>query len=492
MLRKLRISFAVVVLALITLLFLDFTGTIHAYFGWLAKIQLLPAILALNFGVVAALIVLTLVFGRLYCSVICPLGIMQDVFGRLGRIGKKNKYRYSFSKNHTILRVVVLVLFIIFLLVPGIGAVAHLIAPYSAFGRIAANILAPVYALCNNGLAYIAERMDSYAFYSVDVWIKSVSSLVIATITLVVLAVLAWRNGRTWCNNICPVGTVLGYIAKFSIFKPVIDTEKCNGCGLCARTCKAACINTEAHEIDYSRCVTCFNCVETCNRDAMHYTRRKKTETESAPQDDSRRKFLSVAALLTAGTMVKAQTKKVDGGLAVIQDKKIPTRTTPPKPAGSQSLRHFTKNCTACQLCVSVCPNHVLRPSNNLETLMQPEMQFEDGFCRPECVRCSEVCPTGAIQNITPAEKSAIQIGHAVWIKENCIVETDGEKCGSCASHCPVGAILMVVKDEFNPVLKIPVVNTERCIGCGQCEYYCPARPLSAIYIEGNEVQREI
>ena len=109
-----------------------------------------------------------------------------------------------------------------------------------------------------------------------------------------------------------------------------------------------------------------------------------------------------------------------------------------------------------------------------------------------DCKICEEVCPTGAIEKITPAEKSAIQIGHAVWIKENCIVETDGEKCGSCASHCPVGAILMVVKDEFNPVLKIPVVNTERCIGCGQCEYYCPARPLSAIYVEGNEVQREI
>ena len=223
----------------------------------------------------------------------------------------------------------------------------------------------------------------------------------------------------------------------------------------------------------------------------MHYTRRKKTDTETEPQDDSRRKFLSVAALLTAGTMVKAQTKKVDGGFAVIQDKKIPTRTTPPKPAGSQSLRHFTNNCTACQLCVSVCPNHVLRPSNNLETFMQPEMQFEDGFCRPECTRCSEVCPTGAIEKITPAEKSSIQIGHAVWIKENCIVETDGETCGTCARHCPVGAILMVPKTD-NPDLKIPVVNTERCIGCGQCEYYCPARPLSAIYVEGNEVQREI
>lgn len=492
MLRNIRIFLALAFWGLITLLFLDFTGVLHVYFGWLAKIQLIPAILALNFGVVIGLIVLTLIFGRLYCSIICPLGILQDIFGRIGRIGKKNKYKYTFSNNHTILRVVVLVLFIIFLLVPGIGAVAHLIAPYSAYGRIAANLFAPLYALCNNGLAYIAERMDSYLFYSVDVWVKSISSLIIATITLIVLAILSWKNGRTWCNNICPVGTVLGYLAKYSLFKPVIDTEKCNKCGLCARQCKASCIDHTKHEIDYSRCVTCFNCIETCNKNAIQYKRRTKSATEKAPENDSRRKFLSVATLLTAGTMVKAQTKKVDGGLALILDKKIPERTIPPKPAGAQSLKHFTNNCTACQLCISVCPNHVLRPSNNIETLMQPEMQFEDGFCRPECTRCSEVCPTGAIVKITSAEKSSTQIGHAVWIKENCIVETNGEKCGSCARHCPVGAILMVPKDKTNPELKIPVVNTERCIGCGECEYICPARPLSAIYVEGNEVQREI
>lgn len=492
MLRKIRISLAVIVFTLITLLFLDFTGTIHAYFGWLAKIQFIPALLALNVAVIVGLLLLTLLFGRLYCSVICPLGILQDVFGRLGRIGKKNKYKYSFSKNHKILRIAILVMFFVLLFIPGVSVIAHLIAPYSAFGRIAANLFAPVYALCNNGLAYIAERLDSYAFYSVDVWIKSVSSLVIAAVTLVLVAILAWKNGRTWCNNICPVGTLLGYVAKFSLFKPVIDTEKCNGCSLCSRTCKAACIDSKNKEIDYTRCVTCFNCIDTCNRNAVKYIRRGKNTTEQAPNDMSKRSFLTLSALFAVGTAVKAQTKKVDGGLAVIQDKQIPERQTPPKPAGAQSLKHFTTNCTACQLCVSVCPNHVLRPSNKLETLMQPEMQFEDGFCRPECVRCSEVCPTGAIQKITTAEKSSIQIGHAVWIKQNCIVETDGERCGNCAKHCPVGAILMVDQGGLDPDLKIPVVNTARCIGCGECEYVCPARPFSAIYVEGNEVQHEI
>ena len=122
---------------------------------------------------------------------------------------------------------------------------------------------------------------------------------------------------------------------------------------------------------------------------------------------------------------------------------------------------------------------------------MQPEMLYERSYCRPECVRCSEVCPTGAIHKITTADKSATQIGHAVWIRKNCVVITDNVSCGNCARHCPVNAIQMVPLDANAPdLLKIPVVNTERCIGCGACENLCPSRPFSAIYVEGHERHR--
>ena len=124
---------------------------------------------------------------------------------------------------------------------------------------------------------------------------------------------------------------------------------------------------------------------------------------------------------------------------------------------------------------------------------MKPEMSFERGYCRPECVKCSEVCPTGAITIITAAEKSSTQIGRAVWIKENCKVITDNISCRNCERHCPVAAIQMVAQDAENPDLpKIPAIDTERCIGCGACENLCPARPFSAIYVEGNEVHREV
>jgi len=137
---------------------------------------------------------------------------------------------------------------------------------------------------------------------------------------------------------------------------------------------------------------------------------------------------------------------------------------------------------------VPACPNGVLRPSTDLARLMKPESSYERGYCRPECTRCSEVCPAGAIRPISRADKSSTRIGHAVWVKANCVPLTDGVECGNCARHCPSGAILMVASDAANPEsVKIPVVNTERCIGCGACENLCPASPFSAIYVEGNE-----
>ena len=490
MLRKIRLTVAVIVFALVTLLFLDFTGTIHTWLGGLAKIQFIPAVLALNVGVIVALLVLTLLLGRVYCSVICPLGIFQDIVAWFGKRRKKLPYKYSPAVSW--LRYTMLGVFVI-ALVAGIGSLAALLDPYAAFGRIANNLLQPLYQWGNNVLAYFAERADSYAFYSVDVWMKSLPTFIIAAVTLVAVVILAWRNGRTYCNTICPVGTFLGFISRYSWLKPVIDTTKCNGCGLCARNCKAACINSKAHTIDYSRCVMCLDCLDKCSQHAISYTRRRAEKSAPKEVDTARRTFITTAAAVAATGLIEAQEKKVDGGLAAIEDKKIPNRTTRITPPGSLSIKHFAQHCTGCQLCVSACPNGVLRPSGNLLTLMQPEMSYERGYCRPECTKCSEVCPAGAIRPITREEKTGIQIGHAVWVKANCVVLTDGVSCGNCARHCPSGAIQMVPSDPNDEnSLKIPVVNTERCIGCGACENLCPARPFSAIYVEGHERHRNI
>ncbi|MBO5984526.1 MAG: 4Fe-4S binding protein, partial [Rikenellaceae bacterium] len=231
MLRKLRIIAAALFFTLITLLFLDFTGTLHAWFGWMAKIQFLPAVLAMNVVVVVLLVALTLLFGRVYCSVICPLGVMQDIIAWMGKRGKKNPYSYSAAKSY--LRYGVLALFVV-AMVAGLSSIAILVAPYSAFGRIAQNLFAPIYAWGNNLLAFFAERAESYAFYSTEVVIGSLGTFAVAVVTLVAVGILAWRNGRTYCNTNCPVGTVLGALSRFSLLKPVIDTEKCINCNICA------------------------------------------------------------------------------------------------------------------------------------------------------------------------------------------------------------------------------------------------------------------
>ena len=495
MLRKIRITLAALFFIGITLLLLDFTGTLHHWLGWMAKVQFLPALLALNAVVLVALVVLTLVFGRIYCSVICPLGVMQDVISHLNR--KKN--RFTHSRALTWLRLLMLVVMAV-AIIAGLGSLMALLAPYSSYGRIVNNLLQPLYIWCNNGLAAIAEHYESYAFYGKDVWIKSLPTFLIALATFVVIAVLAWRGGRTYCNTICPVGTVLGYLAKFSWFKVYFDADKCRSCSLCTKNCKASCIDFKSHTVDYTRCVACGNCLSKCNFDALHYGRPSKSRnpqtspsTASSHTDETRRAFLLGGAIVAADVALAQAGKKVDGGLAEIVDRTPPKRKQRITPPGSVSASNMQRHCTACQLCVAQCSNDVLRPSGDLLTLMQPTLSYEHGFCRPECTRCSEVCPTGAIRPIDAAQKTSIQIGHAVWIKENCVVLTDSVECGNCARHCPSEAIMMVPSDpddDESPM--VPAVDHTKCIGCGACEYVCPARPFGAIFVEGNETHSEI
>lgn len=489
MLKKIRTVLAAVLFIGITLLFLDFTGTLHGWLSWLAKIQFLPAVLALNVVVIVALVALTLVFGRVYCSVICPLGVLQDLLARLNR--RHNKYAYS--KEVRWLRYPVLAVFFV-ALVAGIGSLVQLLAPYSSFGRIATMLLQPLWMLGNNVLGFLAERADSYAFYTVDVWMKSLPVLMVAAVTLVVLVVLSWRGGRTYCNTICPVGTVLSLLSRCSLLKVRFVADKCRNCSQCSKNCKAACIDYKTHTVDYSRCVVCGNCIDGCKFGALVYGIAPANPINPIPPTDTtKRSFLLATAMATTAAMAQQKDKVVDGGLAQLEDKVAPERQTPLVPPGSRSLKNLAQHCTGCQLCVSKCPNNVLRPSTDLMHLMQPVMSYERGYCRPECTRCSEVCPTGSIRPIDRDEKSSIQIGHAVWIKKNCVPVTDGVACGNCARHCPTGAIEMVqLDDNDDESPKVPAINEQVCIGCGACEYVCPSRPFSAIVVEGHEVHRSI
>lgn len=493
MLRKIRVASAVLFFGAALLLFLDFTGLLQRWLGWVADIQFIPALLSLNLVVVVVAVAITFVFGRIYCSVICPLGIFQDVVSHLSTSRKKHRYMFKYRKERSLVRYGFLVLFII-TLVAGIPAIFTLLEPYSAFGRIVSEIFAPVYRLVNNLFADIAQRADSYLFYSREVLFKGFAVLGISVVTLVVVTIFAWREGRGYCNTVCPVGTILGTISRFSLFRPVIDSSKCTKCKVCEKRCKSCAIDSNSHKIDMSRCVVCFDCLGNCKSGAISYKLRplksiplkkeavnnsavNKTAEESAG-DISRRSFISLTALLASSAMLKAQKEKVDGGLAVIEQKRQPDRKVPVTPPGSGGYRRLSDHCTACQLCITSCPSDILRPSQSLDRFMQPYMTFENGYCRPECTRCSSLCPTGAIKKIDRAEKSAVHIGHAVWLEENCLV-AKGMRCGNCVKHCPAGALSYTDGGI--------AVDESRCIGCGSCEYHCPSRPYSAIYVEGNQ-----
>lgn len=517
MLRKIRIALAVLFFSAVTLLFLDFTGTAAEWFGWTAKIQFLPSLLAANFAVVAGLVFLTLLFGRIYCSVICPLGVLQDVFSHAA--GRRKRNRFAYAPAMTLVRAGFLAAFIA-LAALGLLSVASLVAPYSAYGRIASNFLAPVWALGNNALAALSEAAGGYAFYPAEIWFKGAGVFLAAAATLAVVGVLAWKGGRTYCNTVCPVGTVLGFFAKYSLFKPVIDASKCNSCSLCSRNCKSKCIDYKNHSIDYSRCVACFDCVGVCRKSAISYSpafakkaAAKHAEAERAARPEGaraefsaakkeppavfrkgRRGFFSTLFMLAGGAAADAaETMKVDGGLAPIRARRRPERAFKISPPGSGGIANIADKCTACQLCVSACPSRVLVPSRSLSGFMQPEMTYENGYCRIECVECSKVCPAGAILPISPEEKASTQIGRAVWTASRCIVNADGMQCDNCFRQCPTGAIQMVAKDPKDPKsLKIPTVDVARCIGCGACENLCPARPVAAICVEGNPSHNRI
>ena len=482
MLRKLRIVLAALFFIGTTLLL---AGIGAGWWGWMAKVQFLPSVMrvigsatALNLAILAGLVVLVLLLGRIYCSVICPLGVWQDIVNWISsrRKGKKRRFHY---KKESRWRTVILATYIATLICSAQVVIA-LLAPYSAWGRIVHSVIDPVGA----GRAVVA----------------------VAAVTLIATGLLAWFGGRTYCNTICPVGTTLGLFSNFTIFGPVIDKDKCTHCHGCEKQCKASCIDSGNQRIDYSRCVDCFDCIEDCKFGAIRLgntwkvARRKRqpaaqgtaaepgrhAEVTQEKVDHSKRAFLTGTAVAIGAVTLKAQEQKLDGGLAALEAKRKPVRTERIVPAGAQGLKNFYARCTACQLCVASCPNHVLRPSTDLQHLMQPEASFENGYCRPECTECSQVCPAGAILPVTPEEKTAIHIGIATIDYDLCVVNRDGVSCGNCARHCPAEAITMVPVNPDDPRSnKTPAVIEEKCIGCGACEYLCPSRPYSAIHVNG-------
>lgn len=491
--KRLRLTLAILTLFISTFFFLDFANILPYQFHAFSHIQVVPAIMSGSISVLALLFVLTICFGRVYCSIICPLGILQDCFSRISKkINKKKKYK--FSKEKRLLRYFFLGLAIVGFLSVSTSILITILDPYSAFGRVIINIFRPLYLYLNNLLASVFNYFGNYDIYNMEIYVLGSLALIISIITLLVIGLMSWFNGRSYCNTICPVGTLLGTFSRYSLMGIRIDKSTCNSCSLCEKSCKSSCIDSKSKEVDNSRCVSCFNCLSVCKKEAIQYSTPRKSNqkaevpTQNPPvESPSRREFI---AMLSVAAIAAPKAFALEG-ITKLENKKSYKKQHAISPVGSLSHAHLNSRCTSCGLCIAKCPSRVLKPAGfdyGLAGMMQPKMDFEHGFCNFDCTLCSEICPNGALLPVTKEQKHTLQVGKVQFIVENCIVNTDETSCGACSEHCPTQAVSMITyKDD----LTIPHINQDLCVGCGGCEYVCPARPFRAIYIEGNPIHQQ-
>jgi len=486
-LKNIRIVLSILFFLPILVFFLDFTGKLPLVLHQFLKIQWIPALLSLNFVVIGILLTLSILFGRIYCSTICPLGVFQDVIEWKSKLfrKKKKKNRFKFSKPQNILRYSILGA-IILLFVFGSSFLVILLDPYSTFGRIVSQLFRPLLIWVNNGFAWSLNSMGNYSLYKVEQIAFIPIAFIIAIIFFFSIAALAVKNGRLYCNTICPVGTFLGILSKVSVFRIAFEELNCNRCGSCEKNCKSQCIDSNTMSVDDSRCVTCFNCLSACKRGGIKYEIRYKKPNANhtqTPVDNSRRTFILISGAVV-GSMIMAKANNLNSKKDSILSRK------PIMPPGAQNINHFNAHCTGCQLCVTKCPMQVLKPASlqyGISGITQPHLVFSTHiFCTYDCNICSSVCPTDALKPVAMEQKKLTQIGVAKLRIDMCEVITHETDCGACSEHCPTQAVHMI---PYKNGLTKPEVTEDLCIGCGGCESICPVRPYQAIYVEGSEIQ---
>lgn len=474
-LKSLRVALAFLLLVILGAAFLDFRGAVPATLAHgFANVQLGPAALAAASGgalAIAALVsvfAITLLFGRVYCSVVCPLGILQDLVVRLRR---HRSAPLRFVPENKRVRYGVLVAVVLAIALGGIGVAATLLDPYSHFGRIVATLGRPLVIVANNALVPVAQALDLHALYRVPLHLPPIELVVFALVVVAIVAGLAVWRGRIYCNTLCPVGTVLGLLSRVSAFRLAIDRSACTKCADCLRACKAQCIDLRTGDVDASRCVACANCLGACAHGGIRYCftwRRSPTR----PANPERRAVVAGALLLPPLATIEA-----------VAPATAPARRPAIAPPGAHSVDRLLDRCTGCQLCVSACPTGVLQPAvldYGWAGFAKPHLDFNRAFCNFDCRRCGEVCPTGAISLLELADKRLTSVGIAKFERTLCIVETDGTDCAACSEHCPTKAVDTI---PFRDNLRLPQVKEELCIGCGACEFACPVRPVRAITV---------
>lgn len=493
-LKKIRLLLAVLLFCCTCLVFLDINGVLPPWiYDGGVYLQFMPSLVQSlhSFGLAGAgfvfVLLLTLFVGRLYCSTICPLGIMMDIICFLRRkFGGKPRRRYRTPQ--TLVRWFFLGGTLLFFM-SGTMLLVNLLDPFSIFGRIAIAIFRPLVIIGNNCMVWVLESFGSYALPPFQFNGVQLGMLVFSTMFAGFIVWIALTRDRLYCNMICPVGTLLGFFSRTAIFRISINEDLCNSCGNCQKHCGSDCIDAINKIIDYSRCVACFNCIDACPGGAVSFRSGIKGKEQLASNeepDGSRRRFLVSIGILTA-LLPRTAHGQTPIKITVPNKIKIPARPHPILPPGARGLDHYIHSCTACHACVGRCPSQVLQPSlfgYGAAGLFMPHLDPEAGFCNLNCNLCSEICPSGAITPFTLEEKKRIQVGVAEFVRDNCIVVLQGTACAACSEHCPTKAVDMVSEGK----LKVPKMDQDICIGCGACEHVCPAKPNKAIYVKPHSI----
>lgn len=418
----------------IALILIGFSGKggmtanlLHGQFGPV----LMKCLAAFSIGTLVtllAIVLMTFLFGRFYCAVFCPFGILQDFIGFLSR--RKGTTVPNFIKTRYLIAGTALGM-----LISGWAAPFLLLDPYSNFGRIAGSF--------------------------------SIGSM----IPLAVIAILAVWKKRIYCTAVCPVGTLLGLAAKYGVFRLRLS-DQCVKCGMCVKVCPSGCIDPDNGTLDNERCTRCMNCLSVCR---LHAVKFGRAEHRTLPVDETRRAFLANSGILIAGLAAGALLAKA--GMEKLSGFAGRFKILPP---GAGNAERFAARCTSCQLCTANCPAKIIIPAPN--GLGPVSLDLTRGACRFDCNRCSQACPTGALRPLTLELKQKTKIAEARFNPRNCIVFQDGAKCGKCAEACPVRAVTLRRTGA-------PKLNPELCIGCGACQQVCPA-PEKAMTV--HEIEKQI
>ncbi len=543
MLAHTRRLVALVVLVFFLLgFFLPFYGD---WDFWVTQLQFVPAYVGSGTEEPAALFIflgllaLTLVFGRVFCSWLCPLGILQDLAHRFRHpSGRYKKSRARYTPNHLLIRGIFLVL-TIGTLIAGSNYVLSWLDPYSISTRFGTAVLQPLGAMVYQMLGY-SERAADWARYA---------PLVLSIVVFSVLLPLgmAFAKGRLYCNTVCPVGSLLGLISRVAPCTPSIMDKTCIRCMDCTTYCKAHAIDIKNLRIDSTRCVSCYKCVGICEQGAITLAPHKpfRAPIEPAPRkprkkkapaepkatpapDDTRRALIGLGLTGIATTLLPSCQPS-----AAEQDAQYDTDPTKVGnnsmrsaiPPGAGSLNLFLDACTGCSLCITACPTKVLKPSLTTlgwEGINKPYLDYSNAACAYNCHICADACPEGAIKELPLEVKKRTQIGLAAVNQTHCIVWQDHKECGKCIAACPTKALkgkdvvittiipstctgcktcvdicpvktISLQEVEVEGVMKkIAVIDYSRCIGCGECSYTCPYNAIEGTDQVSPELEEEL